>query len=256
MNGRLAGKVAVVTGAGGGIGGVTAALFATEGASVVLHDVARDTVEARAQTIVADGGRAVSHVCDITDSAAVEAMFDKATSTFGVVDVLVNSAGISGVFDPVDAGAGPLGLGDEAWDRMLDIHLDGSFYTTRAMVGRLLAARKPGSVICISSMAGTAGWGPVHYSTAKGGLLGFVRSVARLCGGLGIRANAVCPGVIDDGMTKELPQAMIEPFLPMTPLGRHGTAGDIASACLYLASDESSFVTGQALSPNGGLVIS
>ena len=256
MTARLGGKVALVTGAGGAIGGATAARVAAEGAAVVLHDVVHNAVEARVETIVASGGRAVSHVCDITHSAAVDAMFDEATSTFGVVDVLVNSAGISGAFDPIDASAGPLGLDDESWNRMLDIHLDGSFYSTRAMVRRLLAARQPGSVICNSSMAGTAGWGGVLYSTAKGGLLGFVRSVARMCGGLGIRANAVCPGVIAEGMTNELPTTMIEPFLSMTPLGRHGTAADVASACLYLASDESSFVTGQALSPNGGLVIS
>lgn len=256
MSRRLAGKVALVTGAGGAIGGATAALFAVEGASVVLHDVAHDAVGERVEGIVASGGRATGLVCDITDSTAVEAMFDTATSTFGAVDVLVNSAGISGAFDPMDRSAGPLGLDDHSWDRMLDIHLDGTFYSTRAMLRRLLPAQHPGSVICISSVAGTSGWGAVHYATAKGGLLGFVRSVARLCGGLGIRANAVCPGVIAEGMTKELPTTMVERFLPLTPLGRYGTAADIASACLYLASDESSFVTGQALSPNGGLVIS
>lgn len=256
MTGRLADKVALVTGAGGDIGGITAALFAAEGAAVVVHDVAGDAVARRVEALEAQGGRASGHVCDITDSTAVEAMFDDAMSKFGVVNVLVNSAGISGAFDAIDSAAGPLGIDDAAWDRMLDIHLDGSFYASRAMVRRLAPEKRPGSIVCISSIAGTAGWGGVHYATAKGGLLGFVRSVARFCGPLGIRANAVCPGVIAEGMTKELPSEMIEPFLPITPLGRYGTSADIAAACLYLASDESSFVTGIALSANGGLVIS
>jgi 3-oxoacyl-[acyl-carrier protein] reductase len=107
----------------------------------------------------------------------------------------------------------------------------------------------------MSSIAGLSGWGDIHYSTAKGGLLGFVRAVARSCGPLGIRANAVCPGVIDAGMTDPIPRSLIEPMRAMTPLGTYGTADDIANACLYLASDESGFVTGQWLSPNGGLVI-
>jgi 3-oxoacyl-[acyl-carrier protein] reductase len=255
MTGRLAGKVALVTGAGGDIGGATAALFAAEDAAVVLHDVAADAVAARAQAIETDGGRVRPYVCDVTNGAAVEEMFDEATATFGVVDVLVNCAGISGWSDPIDAAAGPLGLDDDAWTRMLAIHLNGSFFCTRAMVRRLLAEQRGGSVICISSIAGLSGWGGVHYSTAKGGLLGFVRSIARTCGSLGIRANAVCPGVIAEGMTKELPLETIEPLRQMTPLGRYGTSKDIAAACLYLAGDESAFVTGQWLSPNGGLVI-
>ena len=255
MTGRLDGKVALVTGAGGDLGGATAELFAAEGAAVVLHDMAGDAVEARAEAIESAGGRAISYVGDVTDRAAVEEMFEEATSALGVVDVLVNCAGTSGAADPIDPAAGPLGIDDEAWDRLLAIHLNGSFYCTRAMVRGLVAEKRGGSVICISSIAGLSGWGGVHYSTAKGGLLGFVRSIARMGGGLGIRANAVCPGVINEGMTKDIPTEMIEPFLAMTPLGRYGTAADIASACLYLASDESSFVTGQWLSPNGGLVI-
>src|SRR5690606_13529675 len=132
------------------------------------------------------------------------------------------------------------------------IHLDGAFFCSRAMARRLMAAKQGGSIVCISSIAGLAGWGDVHYSTAKGGLLGFVRSVARMCGPQGIRANAVCPGVIEAGMTNAIPSEQLDPMKLITPLGHHGTADDIAAACLYLASDESGFVTGQALSPNGG----
>ena len=110
-------------------------------------------------------------------------------------------------------------------------------------------------MICISSIAGLAGWGPVHYATAKAGLLGLVRSVARFCGPHGIRANAICPGVIDTPMTASVAPQMIAGLKMLTPLGRVGEPADIAAAAVYLASDESGFVTGQALSPNGGLVI-
>jgi 3-oxoacyl-[acyl-carrier protein] reductase len=255
MDTGLEGKVALVTGAGGDLGGATASRFADEGAAVVVQDLNAEAVAARVARIEAAGGRALGHVCDVTDSAGIEAMFEEATGAFGVVDVLVNCAGTSGSNDPKEPGVGPIGLDDEHWRRLLAIHLDGSFYCTRAMVRRLVPVGRGGSVICISSIAGLAGWGDVHYSTAKGGLLGFVRSVARMYGGLGIRANAVCPGVIDAGMTNAVPREFIEPMIAMTPLQRAGTPEDVAGACLYLASDESSFVTGQWLSPNGGLVI-
>jgi 3-oxoacyl-[acyl-carrier protein] reductase len=255
MTGRLEGKVAFVTGAGGDLAGATASLFAAEGAAVVVHDVNEAAAKARVAAIEAAGGRAIAQVGDITDSAVVDAAFEAAAAELGVVDVLVNGAGTSGAADPKDPAAGPVGLSDDDWSRLLSIHLDGAFFCTRAMVRRLIAAERGGSIICISSIAGLSGWGDLHYSTAKGGLLGFVRSVARMCGGLGIRANAVCPGVIQAGMTKAIPDSMLEPMRLITPIGHHGNADDIAYACLYLASDESGFVTGQALSPNGGLVI-
>ena len=253
--GRLDGKVAVVTGAGGDLGGGTAARFAAEGAAVVVHDVDPSAVTARVKEIEAAGGRARGHVCDVTDSAAIDDLFHEAAAAFGVVDVLVNCAGTSGFGDRKDPTAGPLGLSDGDWARLLAIHLDGSFYCTRAMVRGLVGAHRGGSVVCVSSIAGLSGFGDIHYSTAKGGLLGFVRAVARMCGPLNIRANAVCPGVMAVGMAKPIPVEMLEPLRAMTPLQRYGTAEDVAAACLYLASDESSFVTGQWLSPNGGLVI-
>lgn len=255
MTDRLEGKVAVVTGAGGGLGRAIATRFAEQGAAVVVHDVRDEAVTPVVEAIRAAGGRAMPYVCDITDAEAVESMFDAATEEFGLVDVLVNCAGTSGAADERDPARGPLGLVDGAWNRLLEIHLNGTFFATRAMTSRLVPAKRGGSVICISSIAGLAGWGDIHYSTAKGGLLGFVRAVARQCGPLGIRANAVCPGVIDAGMTDPIPRSLLEPMKAMTPLRSYGDADDIAFACVYLASDESRFVTGETISPNGGLVI-
>ncbi len=261
-SGRLHGKIAVVTGAGGGLGAAMSTRFAEEGAAVVCQDL---DGAAAARTVAAigtiDGARAMPWDCDVADSSAIDAMFDAAYSRLGVVDVLVNCAGVDRT--PGDGSSeGNTGsdvqvavMSDVGWQRMLDIHLNGAFYCTRAFVGRLVDAQQGGSMICISSIAGLAGWGPVHYATAKAGLLGLVRSVARFCGPHGIRANAICPGVIDTAMSKSVAPAMIAGLKMITPLGRIGVPDDVAAAAVYLASDESAFVTGETISPNGGLVI-
>lgn len=256
MSGRLDGKVAVVTGAGGGLGRAMCVRFAEEGASVVCQDLVDDAAARTVAAVEAAGGRAISYACDVSDSAAIESMFDDAGAKLGVVDVLVSNAGVDRVagdaFDqPVQVAAMP----DDAWRRMLSIHLDGAFFTTRAMVKRLVDAGRGGSIVYMSSIAGLAGWGPIHYATAKGGLLGLTKSMARFYGGIGVRANAICPGVIDTPMTAGVAEEMIDGLRMLTPLGRVGEPGDIAELAVYLASDESGFVTGQAISPNGGLVI-
>jgi 3-oxoacyl-[acyl-carrier protein] reductase len=261
--GRLDGKVAVVTGGGGGLGSAMCSTFAAEGASVVCQDLDEAAAKATVDAIAGAGGPdAMAHACDVSDSAAIDTMFEAIDARFGPVTVLVNCAGVDRT--PGDgSGQGNTGtemqivaMSDAGWQRMLDIHLNGAFYCTLAMMKRLVDTGQGGSVICISSIAGTAGWGPVHYATAKAGLLGFIRSLARFCGAFGVRANAICPGVIDTPMTQAIAPELLDPLKLMTPMGRLGEPSDIANAALYLASDESAFVTGQFISPNGGLVIS
>ncbi len=260
--GRLEGKIAVVTGAGGGLGAAMSTHFAAEGAVVVCQDLDAAAAGRTVDAIAALGGpAATAWACDVSDSAAINAMFDDAQGRHGVVDVLVNCAGVDRT--PGDGSReGNTGsdvqvavMSDDGWQRMLDIHLNGAFFCTRAFVSRLVEAEQGGSMICISSIAGLAGWGPVHYATAKAGLLGLVRSVARFCGPLGIRANAICPGVIDTPMSASVSPQMIAGLKMLTPLGRIGEPSDISAAAVYLASDESSFLTGETISPNGGLVI-
>lgn len=260
MTGRLAGKVAVVTGAGSGIGRAVSVRFGEEGAAVICQDLVQEGAQATTQAVMAAGAPALPWTCDVANSEAIQDMF-QAAEELGIVDVLVSNAGVDRTPrdgfppDPANPGLQITAMTDEGWQRMLDIHLNGAFYCARAMMQRLAKAQQGGSIICMSSIAGTSGWGPVHYATAKGGLLGFVRSIGRMAGPIGIRANAICPGVIDTPLTANIPKAMLEPLKLMTPLGRVGDPSDIADAAVYLASDESNFVTGQVLSPNGGLVI-
>jgi 3-oxoacyl-[acyl-carrier protein] reductase len=193
----------------------------------------------------------------VTDAAAVEAMFTAATERYGPVDVLVNNAGVQST--PGDGSPDATGIeqfvamSDGGWASMLDIHVNGAFYCSRAMIRRLLEAERGGSIICMSSIVAIGGAGPIHYATAKAALHGLVRSIARNGGPHGIRANAIAPGMISTPMTDALP-ADQEWVRRRTPLGRIGQPEDVAALAVYLAGDESSFVTGQSISPNGGML--
>jgi 3-oxoacyl-[acyl-carrier protein] reductase len=254
---RLDGKIALITGAGGGLGAAMALACAREGAAVVCQDVREDTAQASADAVTGAGGRALAHACDVTDSDGVEAMFEDVATRLGPVNVLVNNAGVQ--HTPGDGGAELSGLDQllamspHAWRSMLDIHLGGTFLCTRAMVRHLLAAGQPGSVICISSITPLTGYGPIHYSAAKAGIIGFVRTLAVYGGRHGIRANAICPGMVLTPMTAGEPENH-EWMRRRTPLRRIGVPEDIAPLVVYLASDESSYVTAQSISPNGGVI--
>lgn len=259
MAGRLENKVAVITGAGSGIGLACATQFSDEGAAVACVDLHLETATAAADAITAAGGQAIAFAADVADSALVDAAFDATSDAFGPVTTVVNSAGVA--FVPGDGGGGGPAvsitqLTDEGLRRMMDIHVGGMVFTARAAIRQMHEAGIGGSIIGLSSIAGLAGMGPVHYSTAKAAVLGLIKSVAREVGSTGIRLNAICPGLIDTPMTQVIPPEFLQPLINATPLRRMGTADDIAATALFLASDESSFLTGQALSPNGGLVTS
>jgi 3-oxoacyl-[acyl-carrier protein] reductase len=276
---KLTDKVALVTGAGSGIGRAIATLFAEEGARVIANDVnekaARETVETLGAA--RSGARAIR--ADVADSGQVKAMFDEVEREFGSLDVLVNNAGIGGAgTSPADrdrlrersdtrimeqlSGQGirthwdiTQTMTDETWHRMIAVHLNGTFFCTREAL-RLMSRRDQGVIINLSSVAGLMGLENVpHYSAAKAGILGFTRAVAREVGSRKIRVNAICPGFIDTPMTQPMSDLMRKAVIGRTPLGRYAEPGEVAQTALFLASEESSFFTGQWLSPNGGLFI-
>ena len=267
---RLKGKLAMITGAASGLGLATARRFTEEGATVIINDVSSAAAEAAATQL---GGHAVAF--DVSDSAAVTAGFKEVAATFGRLDVLVNNAGIAPpmtederaertaitteMVGQIQAG-GPVttflditvNLSDAEWRQMLSIHLDGTFYCTREAL-KIMNPQLAGSIINLGSIMGTAGGaGAPHYCAAKAGILGLTRSLARELVLRNIRVNAIAPGFIDTPMTDSIMGMQRDMIIESTPMRRFGEPDDIAWAAVYLASDESKFMTGQVLSPNGG----
>jgi 3-oxoacyl-[acyl-carrier protein] reductase len=271
---RLKDKVALVTGGGSGIGRAICERFAEEGARVVVNDLRATAAEATAKAL---GPAARAVVADVADSAAIGAMVATVEREHGRLDILVNNAGVAmGPGDDCEAlirkgetrimellgGEGvhthwdvTQNLSDEAWHRVIAVHLHGTFYCTREAL-KLMSRRNSGVIINLSSVAALMGLDTVpHYSAAKGGILAFTRAVAREVASRGIRVNAICPGYIDTPMTASISELSRKAILSHTPMGRVGEPREIAATALFLASDESSFFTGQYLSPNGGLFI-
>ncbi len=269
---KLEGQVALVTGGGSGIGRAIALCFAREGARVVVNDVDEG---AAARTAKAMDGAGQPACADVAEPGQVRAMFADLDREHGRLDILVNNAGIAeaapGDRERVTArgearmaellsGEGikshwdvTAEMTDEAWHRMLAVHLHGTFYCTREAL-RLMSRHDRGVIINLSSVAALMGLESVpHYSAAKGGILAFTRAVAREVASRGIRVNAICPGYIDTPMTAPIAERARRAIVGRTPLQRMGTADDVAATALFLASDDGAFYTGQWLSPNGGL---
>ncbi len=243
----LSGKVAFVTGGSRGIGRSTAQALAELGAQVVLTYVgneaqAREAVDA----ILGAGGKAEAVRVDVADTAAAEAAIADAAKRLGRLDILVANAGIS-----IDALL--LRLKDDDFDRTLAVNLKGAVACSRAAIKVMMRA-KTGRVIFVSSIVGEMGnAGQTAYAASKAGLLGVAKSLAREYASRGITVNAVTPGYVDTDMTTALTGEARDRMLAGVPLGRTGTAREIATAIAYLASDEAAYVTGQTLRVNGGM---
>ena len=267
--GRLEGKLALITGAGRGLGAAIARRFHEEGASLIINDIDKVTAEKTAAEL---HGEAL--ICDVSDPGAVRGMFQTVAERHGRLDILVNNAGISGMEgDPKLperlqrtaqqamelAAGGPIEthtdatveMSDEQWRRMLAIHLDGTFYCSREAL-KIMGPALSGNIINMGSIMGTAGGaGNAAYCAAKAGILGFTRSLAREVVTRNIRVNAIAPGWIDTDLLNPLGDYK-QAIAMQTPMHRLGEADDVAWAAVYLACDEAKFLTGQVISPNGG----
>jgi NAD(P)-dependent dehydrogenase (short-subunit alcohol dehydrogenase family) len=250
MDRRLEGKIALITGAAGAIGSDMARLFASHGALVVVADILGDAAETVAVEIRAGGGRAIGVGVDISVSAHVNQLFARAREVFGGLDILVNNAiDLKGDTTIAD-------LDEAAWDRTINVCLKGPYLCTRQAIP-MMEARGGGSIVTISSVNALFGFGHTAYTAAKGGLISMMRLVAAEYGHLKIRSNVVCPGTIETETSMKVWKANptgLAKLLEMYPLGRIGTTRDVASCALFLASDESAFVTGSVYVVDGGIL--
>ena len=236
---RLENKVAIVTGAAKGLGGAMAQLFAKEGAKVIAVDMMPLTYEAE---------NVEFYKLNVTDGEACKALTDYAKEKYGKIDILVNNAGIT-------RDAMTRKMTDEQWDLVIDINLKGVFNLTRH-VGPLMETDGGGSIINIASIVGEYGnIGQANYAASKAGVIGMTKTWAKEFArkGVPVRCNSIAPGYIMTDMMKTVPEDLLKKFAGLTMLGRLGQPEEIANAALFLASDESSYITGHVLSVNGGM---
>lgn len=246
---KLTGKTAIVTGASRGIGAAIARRFAEEGANIVVnYSGSQDKAEAVVSEIEQAGGKAIAVKANVADADAVKAMADAAMEEFGSIDILVNNAGITR--DNL-----MMRMKEDEWDDVINTNLKGVFVCTKA-VTRQMMKQRAGRIVNIASIVGVMGnAGQANYVAAKAGVIGLTKTTARELASRGITANAVAPGFITTDMTDKLGEDVQSSMLAQIPLARFGAPEDVANAALFLASDEASYVTGQTLHLDGGMVM-
>jgi 3-oxoacyl-[acyl-carrier protein] reductase len=245
---QLENQIAVVTGAGRGIGRAIALKFAAEGADVVCVSRTAENSKKVANEVRVLGRKAWAHAVDVADAAAVSAAAEKILAECGKVDILVNNAGVTrdGLL---------MRMSDADWDAVLNTNLKGAFLVTKAF-SRSMIKQRSGRIINISSVIGLIGnAGQCNYAASKAGLIGFTQSCARELASRSITVNAIAPGFIETDMTSELKEEMKTELLKRIPLGIFGQADDIAGAALFLAGPSARYVTGQVLTVDGGMVM-
>jgi len=238
-------KIAVVTGAGQGIGQGIALKLAEKGARVVVSDVREQTAIDTAAQIESMGRRALGLKADVANRGEILKMVETTMAEFGRIDILVNNAGIA-------RSATLLNLSEEAWNAVLDVNLTGAFRTTQAIARHMIDARY-GKIVNISSIYGRTGTvGDSNYVSSKAGIIGFTKSIARELARHNINVNAILPGMVDTPLLRGIPDKYLQPMIEQIPLRRVGTPEDIANVAAFLASDEASYITGAAIEVSGG----
>lgn len=252
MGGRLSGRRAIITGAASGIGRASALLFAREGAMVVAADLAEAGLAETVKAIETEGGTALARPVDVSDDDAVRGLVETCCSAFGGLEVVYANAGIGGVPRPLFEQTA------DDWARVLRVNLIGVFLALKHAAPVMREAGR-GSIIATASVAGLrSGAGGPAYSASKAGVVNLVQTMANQLVGSGVRVNAICPGLIETGMTRPIferarSRGSDSKIGQLNPLQRHGQPEEIAQAALFLASDESSYVNGQAIVVDGGL---
>jgi 3-oxoacyl-[acyl-carrier protein] reductase len=245
---RLKDQVALITGSARGIGKEIALAFAKEGAAVIISDINETAAKETAAEFVKNGFRADAFACNVSNLQSVQEMVDKILDIHSRIDILVNNAGITkdNLF---------LRMTEDEWDAVLKVNLTGAFCCTKALAKSMVKARK-GKIINIASIVGVIGnAGQANYSASKAGLIGFTKSLAREFASRGITSNAVAPGFIRTAMTDALSDKVKEELLERIPLKRLGEPQDVANACLFLASSDADYITGQTIIVDGGMGI-
>ncbi|HQL00009.1 MAG TPA: 3-oxoacyl-ACP reductase FabG [Smithellaceae bacterium] len=246
---RLKDKVAIVTGSGRGIGEGIVLRFAEEGAKVVVNDVNEADAKNVVDQVKAKGGQAVSVIGSVSDRATVQKMVDTAVKEFGTLDIIINNAGITrdSILHKMT---------DDQWDAVIDVNLTGVFYGIQC-AARVMREKGYGKIINISSTSALGNAGQLNYSATKAGVIGMTKTAAKELGAKGVNVNAIAPGMIWTDMMKNMPPETIkqmDAMLPyLVPMNRKGSPLDIANLALFLASDESSFITGQIIFCDGGM---
>jgi len=248
---RLKDKVAIVTGSGRGIGEGIVLRFAEEGAKIIVNDVNEEDAANVVNQVKAKGGQAVAVLGSVSDRPSVQKMVDTAVKEFGTLDIIVNNAGITR--DVILHK-----MTDDQWNAVIDVNLTGVFYGIQC-AARYMREKGYGKIINISSTSALGNAGQLNYSASKAGVIGMTKTAAKELGAKGVNVNAIAPGMIWTDMMKSMPPETIkqmDAMLPyLVPMNRKGSPLDIANLALFLASDESSFITGQVIFCDGGMKI-
>jgi 3-oxoacyl-[acyl-carrier protein] reductase len=245
---RLLDNVAIITGAGQGIGQATAVKFAQEGAKVVACDINKASVQATVDLVIEGGGEAIGFIVDVTNKESIAAMVKGVMAKWGRIDTLVNNAGI--VED-----AQFKKMSEDQFDRVIDVNLKGVYNCTKAVVDIMLT-QNSGCILNASSIVGIYGnFGQTNYAATKFGVIGMVKTWARELGRKGIRANAICPGFIETPILSKMPEKIISMMADRVPMGRLGRPDEIAATYAWLASSEASYINGAVIEVSGGATL-